>query len=539
MNYNPDNMVRERKKKLELLKTNLPFFAENCLTIKDKRGQLVPFKFNRAQLHIHKQIEEQRRKTGKVRVLILKGRQQGASTYTSARFFQKTVFISGTGTFILSHQAKTTGPLFDMVKRYLKYMPEVLVPEIDTSNKNQIKFGNLESEYTVGTAGNEDLGRGLTIKQLHCSEAAWYARTDELETGLFQAVSNMDGTEIIHESTANGMNNMFYRKAIDCLKGRGEFILIFTPWFWQEEYRSIPPEDFIMSSEEEELMQMYELDKDQIYWRRNKIIELGDDWKFKQEYPMNPMEAFIVSGEAFLSAKLLMEARKRTIICPGSPKILGLDCARKNDRVAWVCRQGRKILWKKIIQGKDIPDDPSIPLGQETAKMIERENIDRCFIDYGQGYGVIDFLRASGYRDIVQGVYFSKGAFDKDRFLNKRAEMAFALRDWLEDGMCDILDDDDYFSDLLITPMYLESPTKKIYLESKTKIKEKFGISPDEFDATILTFAYPVSEKIKNSRIRTIDHSKIDTNRRSELSTIRRITGTQKQNQTLSVSVNH
>jgi hypothetical protein len=518
------------------LQNNLPYFAGSCLIIKDKGGQLVPFKFNKAQRYIHAKLEEQKKRTGKVRALILKGRQQGASTYTSARYFHKTIFIPGTGTFILSHQAKTTGPLFDMVKRFHKNMDEAVAPEIDTSNKNQIKFAGMESEYTVGTAGNEDLGRGLTIKLLHCSEAAWYAKTDDLETGLFQAVANLEGTEIIHESTANGMNNMFYRKAIDALKGRGEFILIFTPWFWQEEYRTEPPEDFILTDEETDIARLYDLDNAQMYWRRNKIIDFGDEWKFKQEYPMNAMEAFIVSGSSFLSAKTLMEARKNIIHNPSQPKILGLDCARTNDRVVWVLRQGRKILWYKVIQGKDIPEDPSIFLGQETARIIDREGVNKCFIDYGQGYGVIDFLRTSGYRDIVQGVYFSKGAFDKVRFLNKRAEMAFALRDWFEE-MCDIPDDDDFFSDLLVTPMYLESPTGKIYLVSKVKIKKDSGISTDIFDGTILTFAYPVSNSIKQSRIRRVNQN--DTRRKSELTTIRRVSGTQKRVGSVSANVNY
>jgi len=537
------NVDQQRARKIKEIRSNLPYFAELCLKIKykgkdrSKAGKIEPFVFNKAQWYIHEKIEEQKRRTGKVRALILKGRQQGASTYTSARFFHKTIFVPGTGTFILSHQAKTTGPLFDMVKRFLKYMPEVIAPEVDTANKNQIKFSDLESEYTVGTAGNEDLGRGLTIKQLHCSEAAWYGKTDDLETGLFQAVSDADDTEIIHESTANGMNNMFYRKAIDAIKGHGEFILIFTPWFWQDEYRTTTPEEFIITEEEKELAKIYDLDLEQVNWRRNKIVDFGDEWKFKQEYPMNAMEAFIISGDAFLSAKILMEARKTQLTNINQPKILGLDCARTNDRLVWVLRQGRKILWYKAIDGKDIPEDPTIPISHETERIIQREGVDKCFIDFGQGYGVIDFLRASGYKDIVQGVYFSKGAFQKDRFLNKRVEMAFSLRDWLEDGPCDIPDEDDFFSDLLITPMYLESPTKKMYLASKQKIKQLYGVSPDIFDATIMTFAYPVSARLRGSKIRRT--SQTDTKRKSELTTIRRVNGTQKSMGSTSVNVRY
>ena len=115
--------------------------------------------------------------------------------------------------------------------------------------------------------------------------------------------------------------------------------------------------------------------------------------------------------------------------------------------------------------------------------------------------------------------------------------MAFSLSDWLEDGPCDIPDEDDFFSDLLITPMYLESPTKKMYLASKQKIKQLYGVSPDIFDATIMTFAYPVSARLRGSKIRRT--SQTDTKRKSELTTIRRVNGTQKSMGSTSVNVRY
>ncbi len=43
---------------------------------------------NRAQLFIHKRLEDQLKATAKVRALILKGRQQGCSTLIQARYFR-------------------------------------------------------------------------------------------------------------------------------------------------------------------------------------------------------------------------------------------------------------------------------------------------------------------------------------------------------------------------------------------------------------------------------------------------------------------
>jgi hypothetical protein len=510
---------KRKQERLKELLFKLPFYARHNLKIRDKVGLSVPLTFNRAQEHIQARLEEQLRVAGRVRAIILKGRQMGSTTLVAARYYHKAVTVPGTSTFILSHEAKTTEKLFDIVKRFYQFSHPSLAPSLGSANKNQLKFDGLSSEYTVGTAGNEEVGRGFTIKLLHLSEAASYERTDELETGLLQAVADLPGTEIIIESTAKGMNNMFYRKCMGAMNGKNEYQLIFVPWFWQEDYRSAPPEGFIPTSEELQLKSLYQLDNAQLYWRRRKIESLGDLWKFQQEFPCHPMEAFVTSSESFLSSQLLMEARKRPARPSMLPKICGMDPARTSDRIAITCRQGRSILWWKKIDPKDMPPDPSVCLANLVMRTIDREQIDKFFIDVAQGYGIIDICRASGYQKIVQGVHF--GQVDDDRFLNKRAEMAFNARAWLEEGEASIPDDDEFFADLLSMPMYQQSPSGKIFFPAKAQIKKDFGRSPDAFDSFILTFAFPVhSDIIKMNKARAVNNR---AKRPSELVTLNRI----------------
>ena len=65
-------------------------YAPHALKIRSKDGQIVPFVINAAQTVVHSMLEDQIKRTGKVRALILKGRQQGMSTYIGARFYWKT-----------------------------------------------------------------------------------------------------------------------------------------------------------------------------------------------------------------------------------------------------------------------------------------------------------------------------------------------------------------------------------------------------------------------------------------------------------------
>ena len=53
-------------------------------------------------------IEDQRRRTGKVRIVVLKGRQQGCSTYTEGRFYWLVSNRKGLRAYILTHEADAT-----------------------------------------------------------------------------------------------------------------------------------------------------------------------------------------------------------------------------------------------------------------------------------------------------------------------------------------------------------------------------------------------------------------------------------------------
>ena len=98
------------------LQNELPFFGRHALTIKDKTGTLVPFIFNEAQRYLHKCLQTQLKSEGRVRALILKGRQQGCSTYVAGRYYHKTTRNKGKSCFILSHEAQTTEKLYQIVE---------------------------------------------------------------------------------------------------------------------------------------------------------------------------------------------------------------------------------------------------------------------------------------------------------------------------------------------------------------------------------------------------------------------------------------
>lgn len=496
------------------------YFAKNCLKIKNKAGKIVPFELNKVQLYIHNQVEAQRKKTGRVRALIPKARQGGISTYVAGRFYHKNNRLGNISTFILSHQSTTTGALFKMVDRYHERCPESAKPSAVVSNKRQLIFDN-GSEYTVGTAGSGDVGRGFTTQLLHLSEAAFFENTDDIQTGILQSVSEEDDTEIFIESTGNGMGNWFYRACMEAAKGEGDYILLFIPWFWMDEYRRPVPEDFFITEQEQAIKDTYGLDDEQIYWRRCKIKDLNSEWKFMQEYPANIMECFQTSGDPLIDAEKAMRARKRTVAQnPKDPLIAGFDPKGSGkDTADIVFRRGNVVPFYKEWA------DPMEPMeyAGKLANMIDNYHIDKLFIDYGYGDGIASRLKELGYGDIVQTVNFSERPIEDDKYLNKRAEMACNARDWIAEDNKSIPDDEAFYTDLLCVPREKETSRGLIHIESKDNIRKVYGRSPGISDAFWLTFAYPVrkqaGEKFKKV---TVDNAGRNTGPLKTLNRMRR-----------------
>jgi hypothetical protein len=179
-------------------------------------------------------------------------------------------------------------------------------PTLQKSNAKEILFEHNKSGYRLYTAGSKEVGRGTTPTIAHLSEVAFWQFDEQILAGLFQGISQEDGTEVILESTANGASGEFYRLYQGAMRGENEYIPIFLPWFITDEYRRTAPEGFELTEEEKELVEKYELDNDQLYWRRLKIAESGEA-KFKQEYPASPEEAFLVSGNSVFNQEIISE----------------------------------------------------------------------------------------------------------------------------------------------------------------------------------------------------------------------------------------
>lgn len=495
-----NDIERQRRKRL---RDDFPYYAKHCLSIRPKDGGLIPLELNQAQMYIHEQLEKQREETGKVRAIILKGRQQGSSTYVEGRFMWRTTHAKGVRSFILTHDEDATKNIFTMAKRYFEHLPVFVKPATSASNAKELLFSKLDSGYQVGTAGNKSVGRSQTNQFFHGSEVAFWPNAEEHAKGILQTVPDSEGTEIIYESTANGLGNFYHQQWKLAEAGLSDFIAIFVPWFWQDEYRREIPEDFDKTPEEEKLAEHYGLDDQQLYWRRKKIVELSVDGQdgdkaFMQEYPMNAAEAFqVTGGEGMIKADAVMRARKNKVNGNG-PLIVGVDPSRGGDRFSTIKRQGRKAYDKANYVGAQVDKlGKSVAICKElldTVCPVAGKKPDMMFVDAGGGADLVDRLHELGYEDRVKAIWFGSTPLDVKAYKNKRGEMWGTIAEWLNDENLEveIPDDDEMQADLCASPYDRDSQDRKV-LWPKEKIKKEYGFSPDDGDALGLTFAEPVS----------------------------------------------
>ena len=475
-----------------IARTDFPIYSETFLKIRTKTGAIHPLILNKAQLYAHRKIEGQIATTGMARVITLKGRQQGMSTYISGRYYRNTSTFPGKRTYILTHEQAASDNLFNMAKRYHDNFVPDLRPTLGAMNAKELIFSELDSGYKVATAGNKGAGRSDTAQYVHCSEAAFYPNAEEHIAGILQTVPLMAGTEIIVESTANGIGNVFHDLWQQAVSGKGGWMPIFIPWYWTDEY-ALPEgtPGVELTSDDLEYGKLHGLTVRQLLWRRRKIEEMQSELLFKQEYPTTPAEAFETSTEnSFMTSDAVVRARKQRLSDEDNfgPKIIGVDPARSGlDSTVAYLRVGRKATRISSINGNDTMTTVGKVLG-----MIKTHQPHAVFIDQGGiGAGIVDRLRELGYHT-VRGVDFGGSPMNDRMYTNKRNEMWFMMKEWIMNQPCEIPDNDQLQEDLTGILIARYDSHNRAILEAKADFKKRFHRSPDNGDALALTFAFPV-----------------------------------------------
>lgn len=235
-----------------------------------------------------------------------------------------------------------------------------------------------------------------------------------------------------------------------------------------------------------------------LQWAQEQIDTWGRDnpWVMAYilgEFPPSSINSLFDIEEVEKSAKL-------NLLPPdyeGAQKRLGIDCARfGDDRTVIFPRQGLRAHMYVTMRNARSNEIAARAIVAKTRYGSEAEFVDGTG---GYGSGVIDSMIQAGYAP--HEIHFSSAATEAQRYLNKRAEMWFRMRDWMRRGG-QIPNSQELIKEL-VSPTYT-FVNGKFQLEPKEQIKKRLGFSPDIADALALTFAHPELPASMESRFPSI-----------------------------------
>ena len=205
---------------------------------------------------------------------------------------------------------------------------------------------------------------------------------------------------------------------------------------------------------------------------------------FRQEY----MCDFTASSEDILITLDDVLAASRRQYPPfeyaSMPVVFGVDVARYGaDKTCIFIRQGLVAEEPRLLSQQD-----SVEVANELYGLILERNPAAVFVDAGQGQGVIDIVKRMV--DVVVEVPFGSRALKQEKFVNRRSEMWYSMREWVRNGG-KIPNNTDLLAEMS-GPTYSFDSKGRILLEEKKDIKKRLSRSPDMADALALTFAEPI-----------------------------------------------
>jgi hypothetical protein len=303
-------------------------WCHDTLTIRNKRGMTVPLELTPAQAKLTDLIANIERQNRPVRIVALKARQVHMSVGVASHLFKRVPFFDGQQGVVMANDDDTSAVLFDYYKQFSDgYKANAMtqpLPGLLKDTDRHLRWEN-HAAIEVRTAGAKNPGRGRSRRFGHLSEYAFWENAERTMAGVMQSIPYDPGTVVIIESTANGHGGSFWERCQEAMSGQSEWEFLFYAWWEHPEYALPLPVDLArfresLTGEESALVERYGLKLEQIQWRRKKISEMNGNLDyFRQEFPSNPEEAFLMSGRQRFNAQAV--ARQPVIREPLTGKL--------------------------------------------------------------------------------------------------------------------------------------------------------------------------------------------------------------------------
>lgn len=330
---------------------NLDNFEKFCQRLQIKHrdtGNMVPFIFNPSQQKIMRKVRSWQAKNRHLWLIFLKARRLGISRWSAALANAHCLQKVNAHAKVVAQLTDTGKEMYDQCGEFADQLPMRL--PLRTQREMYFPHSGGVSKLSRATAKTVIGGRGLTHSFLHLTEAAFYPGEDSF-ISLLNTVSAADPDNVVViETTANGIEGpgeTYYNYWKSAEAEQNEFLAIFLPW-WEDPTSKLPDSyapDAPADDYEKWLMREFKCTKGQIAWFRSTLETKcgGSIYKWKQEYPASPDEAFISSGDPIFETEELEYMRNSCVDPIAKGDILGTQ----NDMFFSEKRDGPLYLWEK------------------------------------------------------------------------------------------------------------------------------------------------------------------------------------------------
>jgi len=248
----------------------LNWIATHCRIV-NKAGIRTNLKCNTAQMLLMQAIEWFNSQSLPIRILILKARQQGMTTWGLGYMYERCNNLANRYGLMSAHDDDQSTEIFRKIQLFEECNPDRR--PTDYSTRKEVTYAQPHgSSLLVKTAGKENLGRGSTIHHFHGSEVAFWSKAKSSLLSVLQCIPKLPGTSVILETTANGVGGEFYDRWQKASKGEGNYYALFLPWWSFPEYVAPITERLYYTAIEEDLLSEYDLTDEQLQWRTSRPL---------------------------------------------------------------------------------------------------------------------------------------------------------------------------------------------------------------------------------------------------------------------------
>jgi hypothetical protein len=358
----PDNF----QDMLENYATSQLWRLNNLYTIVDKNGNLVPFVMNRAQLLVYAKI------INHGRVIILKSRQQGISTFYLIYYFDNAMHIPHRTVGMQAQGREESKTLLERVIRLWTHL-DVNYKLHALGNITRVKNSSFEQAFSNdSTIYIRTSFRSATLHDLHVSEFGKIAhkypdKAEEIISGSMEACAPRPGNNIAIESTAEGEDKFkhMWDEAWDLdpsLRSAEDFSPIFLPWHEDPDCINLTYQEPTPTLEKYfDRHKITDIKKRNFYVAKQRRLKS----RMTKEYPTTPEEAFQAALElsyyGALYQDLVEEGRLRSGVYEPSLPVYAATDLGINDLFTIIYFQELESDDDFRIIGEDYGRDEAIP----------------------------------------------------------------------------------------------------------------------------------------------------------------------------------